>query len=127
MTIRESNSPGDSTKEPTAGKPRLTIRVAESRQLIGEGWYAPKFEATNSFEEPLIIRSVELKALGTTYPNKYPDPYPTSIRPRATQSLGAYFRLENDVKETFSKSAELLVYYEISGNKEVTRVPLIGR
>jgi hypothetical protein len=127
MTIRESNFTGDSANDAAASKPQLAIRVAESRQLIGNGWYAPKFEATNSFKVPLTIGRVELKALGTTYQNKYPDPYPALIQPGATQALGAYFRLESNVKETFRKSAELRVYYEISGNKDVTRVTLIGR
>ena len=98
----------------------LTIRVKTTRPLIGENWYAPEgITATNLFNKPITVTSVELIANSTTYANKPPgiSKYPLTIAPGKTETLPVWFDLDASVKRTFEKTAELRVHYR-SGDKE---------
>jgi hypothetical protein len=67
--------------------------------LIGEGWYDPEVEVTNSSDSPITITSVELVAQGVTYENNphAKKTYPLTLLVRSTASLDIAFRFSEGV------------------------------
>src|SRR5215470_7033701 len=58
------------TNQNNAENSNLEIRVESRSQFIGETWYDPKFEITNSFPESVTVTDAQLVARGITYKNQ---------------------------------------------------------
>jgi hypothetical protein len=131
MTIRQGNPQAESGAGSDVGKSPVLIRVKSTRQLIGETWYAPEIQVTNSLKSPITITSVELAAQSGTYANTFPRPetYPKAIQPKDTETLRVLFRLDDSVRKTFEHPAELRVHYRADklegiANASILRAPL---
>jgi len=85
--------------------PEITIQVKTTDQLIGEGWYDPEVEVTNSPDSPITITSVELFAQGVTYENKprAKKTHPLTLLVRSTASLDIAFRFSEGVYRIFEE------------------------
>jgi hypothetical protein len=122
MTIRQTSSLGATNG---AG---VAVHIRTSHPLIGETWYAPEVEVTNSSDSPITVTGVELTVQRATYANKprRSGTYPLIVPPRETEALDIWFGLHDDVKKTFQQSAELRVHYRISGKEEIAESNIIG-
>ena len=123
ITIRQINSTADSKKKAVVVTPEITIQVKTTHQLIGEGWYDPEVEVTNSSDSPITITSVELFAQGVTYENKprAKKTYPLTLLVRSTASLDIAFRFSQGVYRIFKEPAELRIHYLTSSHDGLAR------
>jgi hypothetical protein len=113
MTIRQDNPQNVGRAGSDAAKSPVLIHVKSTRQLIGETFYSPEIQITNSLESPITITSVELVAQSGTCASTFPRPetYPKAIQPQEAEPLRVLFRLDNSVRKTFERPAELRVHY----------------
>ena len=120
MTVRQLKSSDEAQSE-------IVVRIKTTRQLIGETWYAPEIEVTNSNKSPITVTNVELAARSKTYANVpfHPETYPLTIQPGNTKTLDVMFRLDDAVYKTFEQAAELSVHYRSEGKQETVRVSVI--
>jgi len=122
MVIRQTSSLG------AAGGASVVVYVKTSHPLIGETWYAPGVEVTNSSDSPITVTSVELAARSVTYANNpgRAGTYPLIVPPGKTEALDIWFDLHDDVKNTFQQPAELRVHYRSSGTEKIARANIMG-
>ena len=120
MTVRQLKSSDEAQSE-------IVVRIKTTRQLIGETWYAPEIEVTNSSKSPITVTNVELAARRKTYANVpfHPETYPLTIQPGNTKTIDVMFRLDDAVYKTFEQAAELSVHYRSGGKQETVRVSVI--
>lgn len=129
ITIRQTPASVSSDKHDSPDG-RLAIAVEPTNQLIGETWYAPKFEVANSSSERVTVVDAQLVAIGAVYANQFkgdPEIYPVEIQPGEKKLLGAKFELNSDVKTAFSKPAELRVIHKVGQKQEVATALLAVR
>jgi hypothetical protein len=122
MTISQASAP-------EAGKgARVAVNVKTSHPLVGETWYAPDAQVTNSSESPITVTGVELSARGVTYANRpgRPGTYPLIVAPGKTDALDIWFDLSDDVKKTLQQAAGLRVHYRVGDREEVAEVKMIA-
>jgi len=125
MSIRQVNSVTRPPK-PVIIPSELVLDVKTTHQLIGESWYDPEVRITNRSQLAATVTKVELVALAKTYAPSHPDGYPLQLGPGESQVLKVFFELEHGVQETFKKRADLRVYYEIGGEKQIAIAKLAG-
>ena len=125
MTIRQTE-PGLLGTAPS--KQQVTIHVRTSHPLIGERWYYPEVQVSNSSGSSIAITSVELAARGETYANepRQSGIYPLVIQPGSTQTLDVRFRLGDAVKKVFKHSAELRARYRRGSTEETAHATIVG-
>jgi hypothetical protein len=129
MSIRQVKAPLQGTVRGAASDADVIISVNTTHQLIGVKWYDPRIKVTNVSNQPITITNIELFARAKTYANEPPQfqpaPYPLSMAPGSTEVLQGNFWLDEDVQNTFQKSAELLVYYKIGEKQGIARVRVV--
>src|ERR1700675_3361215 len=77
VSIRQIKSQGQTIVGRVAAENKVVIDVKTTRQLIGEAWYDPEVQVTNSTSSPITIESIELATRDKTYTN-------TSVRPETS-------------------------------------------
>jgi hypothetical protein len=117
VSIRQIKSQGQTTIGSNAPDSQVVLDVKTTLQLIGETWYAPEVRVTNSGRSPIIIKNIELAAIGKIYSNAPPRPEtsPLNILPGSTETLHVLFRLDDAVYKVFKQPAELRVHYQSDG------------
>ena len=109
----------------------LIVQVPKSRNLIGEGFYAPEgVEATNISTASLSITRVELMSGEKTYAWKQvgPGKYPINLEPGASAKLPIWFDLKPSyLSAVFKKPVELRVSYETGGQKNYVSAFFVGK
>jgi hypothetical protein len=128
MTVHQTKSAYEATNGNTATDSQVAIHVKTTHQLIGETWYMPEVQVTNSDESPISITGVELAAQRTIFANKPPRPgtYPLVVLPGRTEILEIWFDLDDDVWNTFQQPAELRVHYRRANKEGVAHASVIG-
>lgn len=102
------------------------LSVKETHPFIGETWYTTAVTTTNSTRISVTITQVELIAHGVTYKARASEgqPLPIDVPPGTAQSIGVWFDLRENVKETFQSPVELRVLYRSAGKDEVAKAQL---
>jgi hypothetical protein len=123
VTIHQVKSSDDARGANPTTTPSVVVKIKPTRQLIGEKFYYPEVEVTNTSGSPIIITNVELAAGNKTYANTPPRPetYPLTIPLGDTGTLEVLFRLDHDLYETFQGPVELRVHYLADGKLQVIR------
>lgn len=123
MTIRQVKFPDDARGANPTTTPSVVVNIKPTRQLIGEKFYYPEVEVTNTSGSPITITNVELAAGNKTYFNKPPRPetYPLTIPLGGVGTLEVLFLLDHDLYETFQGPVELRVHYLTDGKLQLTR------
>jgi len=128
VSIRQIKSQGQTTVGRVAAENQVVLEVKTTRQLIGEAWYDPEVQVTNSTSSPITIESIELATRDKTYTNTSvrPERSPLKIQPGSTETLHVLFRLDDAVYKVIKRPAELRVHYESGGTQEIARASVVG-
>jgi hypothetical protein len=128
VSIRQIKSQGQTTVGRVAAENQVVLDVKTTRQLIGEAWYDPEVQVTNSTSSPITIESIELATRDKIYTNTpvRPEMSPLKIQPGSTETLHVSFRLDDAVYKVIRQPAELRVHYQIGGTQEIARTSVVG-
>ena len=128
VSIRQIKSQGQTIVGRVAAENKVVIDVKTTRQLIGEAWYDPEVQVTNSTSSPITIESIELATRDKTYTNTSvrPETSPLKIQPGSTEALHVLFRLDDAVYKVFKQPAELRVHYQSDGAQGIARASVVG-
>lgn len=105
---------------------RVSLQVSTFRTLAYSGFYAARMKITNSFGTELTVYKVELIAREAVYEPKGPSSlrYPVVVGPGVEANLEAWFDLKESLHATFTKPAELRVYYKSAEHDETASAML---
>jgi hypothetical protein len=126
MSIRQVNAPD---RDPQGTDAQIIVSVETAQPLIGTRSYIAVGKLTNISGASITVSKVDLFAQNKTYEDEQPTqftPFPLRMPPGGTERVGAYFRLDDDVYNTFQKLAYLRVYFRIGNEERVARVSIIG-
>jgi hypothetical protein len=126
MTVRQINSVVESENAAATAIPKISVEVKTTHQLIGESWYSPQITATNSFDVPVTITSVELIAGSTTFQNspRAAKDYPVNLPARSTVPLHVDFGFNDGmyVEKVFRNPGELRIHYSSQQGAGLARI-----
>ena len=127
MMIRQVKPTGEIPSKSSPADMQVIVAVQTIRTIIGVTWYAPGLKVTNSLPSSITVTNVELATTRALYANKplTPGTFPLTIAPGRTETLGVWFDLKDDVRNTFREPAELRVHYRKGNNEEIVRVNVI--
>jgi hypothetical protein len=128
MSIRQVNSPDHVSQESSTKDSQIVVTVEPAERLIGETWYSTGVRLTNDSREPVLVSNIDIFAQNKIYQNEPTQftTYPLRINPSGTERVGVYFRLDDDVENTFRNAADLRVYYRIGNEQRIAHARIVG-
>jgi hypothetical protein len=128
MTIRQVTAPDRVSQGSAATDSQIVVNVETTDRLIGNTSYLARLKLTNVSGASVAVSNIDLFAQNKTYgnvPTRF-TVYPFTIEPGGVERVGVYFRLDDDVWNTFQQPADLRVYYRIGNKQNVAHASIIG-
>jgi hypothetical protein len=128
LSIRQVNPPDRVSQGSAPKDAQIVVNVETMERLIGNTSYLTGVKLTNVSGVSVAVSRIDLLAQNKTYENEPTrfTVYPLTIQPGGVERVGVYFRLDDDVQNTFQKPADLRVHYRIGNEQRVAHASIIG-
>lgn len=128
MIIRQHEGKDAAVSSEEASDSNIAIRVADLNALIGETWYAPEVDVTNTGAASIHITKFELVTSKRVYllSERFEKKIQRNIDTGGSVHLRLWFDLDEPVYRAFHDGAALKVYYEYQGREFESSVLVKG-